>query len=58
MKNWKDRPVTWGGYMKLSAVAFVVSFIGAIISWLAWDDGAREEAVSSIKSIKAKITGK
>lgn len=39
MKNFLDKPITWGGYLKLSGISFIVGMIGMIpyLKWLGFD---------------------
>ena len=33
MKKFMDKPITWGGYLKLAGIGTVISLIISVISW-------------------------
>ena len=33
MKKFMDKPITWGGYLKLAGIGMVISLIISAISW-------------------------
>ena len=33
MKKFMDKPITWGGYLKLAGIGTVISLIISAISW-------------------------
>lgn len=39
-QNWSERPVTWGGYLKLCGICYVISMLFGLVWYAAFFEPA------------------
>lgn len=56
MKNWMNKPITWGGYMKLTGVCLLIGIAIDAIYIVATFTNVFDSLVEWIKSTTNRIT--